>query len=122
MTKNGQYQTVKKIATLFGVRNVQKGAPTIHGVHCFVGSGNKLGNADPAGVVDIMVRSSACSNSGISVPEREGASCPSVSIRCCSRPSTNRPKRVGLSGQPCLTPIKQSNMSVPSWFLTVALS
>ena len=44
MTKNGQYQAVKKLAALFGIRNVQKGAPTIHGVHCFVGSRNKLGD------------------------------------------------------------------------------
>ncbi|KAL3157387.1 hypothetical protein ABBQ32_011864 [Trebouxia sp. C0010 RCD-2024] len=45
ITENGQYQAVKKIATLLGVRNVQEGTPTIHGVHCFVGSRNKLGNA-----------------------------------------------------------------------------
>ena len=81
-------------------------------------------HCSPAGVVDIfMVRSSAYSSSGISTPEREDASCPSVSIRCCSRPSTNSPKRVARSGQPCLTPIRQSKMSeMPSWVLIATQS
>jgi len=46
-----------------------------------------------------------------------------VSIKCCSSPSTNNPNTVALSGQPCLTPIKQSKISeMPSEFLTAALS
>ena len=44
VAKNGQHQTAKKLAALFWTRNVQKGAPTIHGMHCFVGSRNKLGD------------------------------------------------------------------------------
>ena len=45
MTKNGQYQVVKKLAALLGIKNVYKGASTIHGMHCFVGSKQKLGDA-----------------------------------------------------------------------------
>ena len=40
----GSTKAVKKFAALLGIRNVQKGAPTIYGMHCFVGSRNKLGD------------------------------------------------------------------------------
>ena len=56
------------------------------------------------------------SNSGIKTLEREGALCPGVVIRCCSRPSTNSPKTAALSGQPCFTHIRHSKMSeMPFW-------
>ena len=75
----------------------------------------------PVAVVDIMMRSSAYSSSKMSTPDREGASWLTVSI--CSRPSTNTPNRIALSGQPSSTPIKQSKVSeMPSEFGTAALS
>lgn len=59
----------------------------------------------------------------MSIPAREGASWPNVSLRCCYKPSTYSPNRVVLSGQPCLTPIKQSNIAeMPSAVFTAALS
>ena len=62
-------------------------------------------------------------SNGIKTPEREGALCPGVVIRCCSRPSTNSPKTAALSGQPCFTHIRHSKMSeMPFWVLTAALS
>ncbi len=67
--------------------------------------------AGPAAVVGIKLRSSAYSNSGTRVPLREGASLSAVSSRCLSSPSTYTPNSVGLSGHPCLTPIRHLKMA-----------